>query len=259
MKHKTVKQQASVLTSRQKGLPHISLKDHSPKADIKNILKHLNLPVSIFDHQNKKFIYVNNMFLQLTGLSHEVCSKHESKNFSDWIHVDDLNILRNKIKNTLHQVYLQSVDSTSSQLNYMVNFRLTEKDMNGEYIHVLAQCSVMEWNKDHFPAVTFNMFNDISNYKNNHKIILTVNMLDKKSLEWKTVIKEEFLREPEMLTNREKEIMAHMNNDASAMTIANSLDMSYHTVRAHWRNILQKTSCKSQKEFKDLAQAKGWL
>jgi DNA-binding CsgD family transcriptional regulator len=47
--------------------------------------------------------------------------------------------------------------------------------------------------------------------------------------------------------------------DKSATEIAETLEMNPHTVRTHWRNILQKTNCHTQKKLKELALAEGWI
>lgn len=235
-----------------------TLQSPQVRANISFILQHLNSPINIFDHHQKKFIYVNDKFTRLIGINAEECYAQELKDFGSWIHPGDLTILQNQIGKRLHEVYLEYIHDHSEQLNYMVNFRLKEKDKNGMQVSVLAQCAVIEWDKNHLPASTLNMLSDITNYKNNQKMVLTVNLFDEKNNQWKTILREEFLLTPDMLSVREKEIVTHIIKDKSATKISQELNIPFYTVRSHWRNILQKTRCKTQKELKHMALAEGW-
>ena len=236
-----------------------SFKSPHENKDMSRILQNLNSPINVFDHRNKKFIYVNDKFMQLAGLTLEECYNQQLKDFSSWIHVDDLLMLENQIGKRLGEVYFEYVQDNSTQLSYLVNFRLKEKEKDREPISVLAQCSVIEWDKNHTPAVTLNILSDISHYNYNQKMILTVNLYDDHLQQWKIILREEFLIIPNMLSKREKEIMAHIVQDKSATEISQSLNMPFYTVRSHWRNILQKTRCKTQKELKHLAHVEGWV
>lgn len=241
---------------RQNGFPFKSLLED---ADVKYILQKLNSPLNIFDHRSNRLIYVNEKFTRLTGLSAEECYGQELKDFGSWINAADLAMLQNEIGKRLGEVYRQYISDNSEQLNYAVNFRLKEKEGNGEPASVLAQCTVVEWDEEHSPAITLNLLTDITHYKHNQKIILTVNLLDKLTQQWKTVLKEEFLRMPCMLGEREKEIMAEILRDKSATVISKETGINIYTVRSHWRNVLQKTNCPTQKELKHKAHMEGWV
>lgn len=241
---------------RQGGFPFKSLLEDS---DVKYILQQLNSPLNIFDHRSNRLIYVNEKFTRLAGLSAQQCYAQELKDFGSWVNAGDLSILQNEIGKRLGEVYRQYISDNSEQLNYAVNFRLKEKEGNGPPASVLAQCSVVEWDEEHSPAITLNLLTDITHYKHNQKIILTVNLLDKLTQQWKTVLQEEFLRMPDMLGVREKEIMAEMLQDKSATKISKEKNMSVFTVRSHWRNVLHKTNCHTQKELKHLAHMEGWV
>jgi len=235
------------------------LKKRIQAPDYSYILHHLHSPINLFDHRANKFLFVNDKFKKLTGLSDQECYTQELKNYGSWIETGDLQILQKEIGKRLGEIFNEYICDTSEQLIYQVNFRLKEKGKNQEHILVLAQCTVVEWTRQHLPAVTLNMLTDITHYRDSQKIILTVNKVDKLNHQWKTILKEEFLRIPQKLGKREKEIMSEMLKDKSATEISKEKKMSFFTVRSHWRNILQKTNCKTQKEFKHLAQVEGWL
>ena len=227
--------------------------------DVSYILHHFNAPLNIFDHRHKRFLYVNKRFTQLAGLSAEACYDQNLEDFGSWIDVGDFSMLQNEIGKRLYEAYREYVRDNSEQLTYLINFRLKEKGSGNAPTIVLAKCSVVEWNANHTPAITLNLLTDITHYKHNHKTILSIKMFEKHAGHWKTMLKEEFLRVPEMLGGREREIMAEMLKDKSAAKIAEEKDMSFHTVRSHWRNVLQKTNCHTQKELKHRAHLEGWV
>ena len=98
-----------------------------------------------------------------------------------------------------------------------------------------------------------------NHHKKDHKIALTINAFNPADQSWKTVITEEFLATPQMLSEREREVMKLIVQENSANEIAEKLDLKFYTVRAHWRNILGKTGCKTQKQLKTLAHREGWI
>ncbi len=229
------------------------------KTYMADILKHLSSPINIFDHRKKKLLYVNDEFVRLAGLTAEECYSQELKDFDSWIHPGDLFMLKSQVRIRLDEVFRKYINDSSIRLTYLINFRLKEKKNNGELISVLSQCSVLEWDDHYSPVVTMNMLSDTTHYSMNQKMILIVNLYDAQKQQWKSILREEFLSVPDILTDREREIMSHILLDKSAIKISEELDMSYHTVRTHWRNILQKTKCKTQKDLKQMALLKGWV
>jgi DNA-binding CsgD family transcriptional regulator len=227
------------------------------KVPIKYLLQHLNCPISIFDFRKKKFIYVNDHFLQVTGLTADNCYDMSLEDFLACVESIDLLALQKEIKMRLENVIKQYGNNGNLQLNYSMNCRFKQKD--GNFNDIMVQCTVIEWDKNNYPAVTLNVYTDLTPHKRDLKIVLTISIIGENEKQWKTVLAEEFLRIPKVLTEREHEIMNDMVHDIGAEEIAERLNLKYYTVRAHWRNILNKTGCHSQRELKDLAQKEGWV
>lgn len=246
-------------TVQQPGKKKIAFSFKSNIKYAENILDHLHAPLNIYDHRSNKFVYVNKLFAQLIGLSVEECYAQELKDYNNWINSDDLWMLRNLVAKHLINVLDEHIRDHSEQFNYVVNFRLLQKAKNLDVISVLANCNVLEWNANLTPAVTLNMFTLTTHYNHHQKMIFTANLLNKKTLHWTNVLKEEFLHIPHMLGMREREIMTSMLKEKSATEIAMEKKMSVHTVRSHWRNVLLKTNCKTQKELTHLAHVEGWI
>jgi DNA-binding CsgD family transcriptional regulator len=222
-------------------------------------LEHMQSPINIFDFRKKRFVFANNKFCELIGMEASECYNRELKDYDHWIDAGDLAILQNEVAKKLDGIFNKYIKEKTDRLSYSVNFRLKEKGNYKEHIHVVSQCTVIEWNDQLLPNLTLNVLTDITHYRHNQKMTLTINLVDEQSGRWKNVSKDDFLRTPEMLCAREKEIMHLILLDKSATVISKEKNISFFTVRAHWRNILQKTNCKTQKELKHLAQVEGWV
>ena len=226
-------------------------------ASIKYLFQHLNSPISILDSRKRKFIYVNPQFIQLTGLSAEELYKVDLSEFLTRIHAKDLLVMLGDIAKRVRDTSSKYIFNKRQQLSYTLNYRFKQK--NGKFVSVMVQNTVLEWDENNKRSVTLNLYTDISHHKKDNKILLTINILNETSQLWETVLTEEFHSTPEMLSEREREVMKLIVADHTAAHISERLGLKFYTVRAHWRNILNKTQCKSQKELKELAHKEGWV
>jgi DNA-binding CsgD family transcriptional regulator len=220
--------------------------------------KHLSSPVCIFDNEKKMFICCNDKFLKLTGFDEDECYQFVFNDFKKWIHPNDHSILVDQIGKRLRDFKNVSLPVNDEKFSLHFNFRLNTKDVSNNYISVFAQCSVLEW-KNNFPYLILCLLSDITNYNKNNKIVYSINWYNNDEHEWTKVFEEEFLNEPLMLSTREKQIFILIIKDMSATTISKELNIAFHTVRTHWRNILSKTGCNNQRELKQLAIKEGWI
>ena len=113
--------------------------------------------------------------------------------------------------------------------------------------------------KKKFPAESVNVLSDMSNYKAGHKIVFTFRLFNPKTKLWETLADKTLYHTPVMLTQKEKIILPLMMEDKTAQEIASALGMNPLTVRTHWRNILIRTNCRTQKELKSMAKTEGWV
>ncbi len=195
--------------------------------------------------------------MQLTGLTSEELYNINLDEFLTRVHAKDLLVVLNEVAKRVRDTCSKFIKNKKQQLTYTVNYRFKQRD--GKYIHVLAQNTVIEWHEDLQRSVSLNLYTDISNHKKDHKVILTITIYNESDKQWKTILTEEFLSKPEMLSEREQEIMKMIVHENTASEISEKPGMKFYTVRSHWRNILNKTGCKSQKELKELAHREGWV
>ena len=223
---------------------------------IKFLMQHLDNPISILDWKKRQFIYVNPSFVYFTGFTSNELNK-QTENFLSLIHPQDFFIVINEVPKRLDEMCKRFIKNKKKQLNYSLNFRFKNKE--DQYFHVNAHTTVLEWDKNNQRAVTLSLYSDINRYKTNTKIILNINIFDEGKKRWTTVHEEEFLREPEMLADRERDVMKLIVQGKTSMEISETLGIKFYTARSHWRNIMNKTGCKSQNELKDLAHLEGWI
>lgn len=224
--------------------------------EIQSFISYLNTPLSIYDHQEKKFIYVNQQFLGLSGLTEKDALQQGQLYYGLWIEDEDYHILKEPIRNRLKQFYNAAIHNQAERVSYMINFRFKNKEGSK---HMLVQTNVLAWKEDLTPRITMDIYSDVNHRNHSNKILLTVNQFKPFEKVWEMKVEEEFLREPKLLGRREKEVLYLMLEEKSATSIAEELEISVFTVRTHWRNILQKMNCHSQKELKALAYEEGWI
>jgi DNA-binding CsgD family transcriptional regulator len=221
----------------------------------------LSSPFAILDNSNSKFIYCNGKFIKLSGFNEEECYKHTFNDFKNWIHPDDLYTLENNVGKHLRELNSNFSDTIFSahKINFQFNFRLKEKDKNGKNISLLAQSTILEWDDQNKPKILLILLSDITDYTYYNKIVFSIKLFNNEDRQWISVFQEDFLIRPQMLSERENEVFSYIVQDHSASEISKILNISFFTVRTHWRNILSKTGCKAQKELKLLAQKNGWI
>jgi DNA-binding CsgD family transcriptional regulator len=218
-----------------------------------------NTPITIFNQELKRFIFVNKAFLNLLGMSEEELCNSKQENYGLWVDDNDNHVLNEGINDAFKECCDKIAKHDIGKLSYMINFRLKKKDHNGEQLQMLVQRNVLEWNEDRTPKITLDLYSDIGRRKHSNKILLTVKHLNTISKKWDEVLEQEFLRVPQMLASREKEILKLMLDDKSSTQISIEKEISVYTVRSHWRNILLKTNCESKSQLKRLAFAEGWI
>jgi DNA-binding CsgD family transcriptional regulator len=101
------------------------------------------------------------------------------------------------------------------------------------------------------PIHDFSMCIDITGYKKDNDMTLTIFKLDEENIYHKVfdyAINEKWLDEQYQISEREVEVLSLIANGNSTKQIASQLNLSVHTVNAHRKNILKKTKCKTVAE-----------
>ena len=227
--------------------------------DNTSILENLQTPLNIYDHRTKRYTYANKLFAELLSKSKKEILNEQIDFTENCIHDDELLILKNSVIVNLNEVYNKFKNSLPDQFNYSLNYRLKRQTPDGKHLSVVQKTTVLEWDQHNRPCIELNMYSFTTHRNLSSKMILLINVLNEGSNEWDDVIREEFLHKPKKLGKRETEIMYLMLENKSATEISVDQNISFHTVRSHWRNILLKTNCKDQRELKHQATTMGWI
>lgn len=195
----------------------------------------------MLDLNRMKFLYVSKGIRCITGYSvDEVLNGHFLFYYNAW-HPQDVKIL-----NSVHQKLLSFFYATPIQdrpkLKFCYNFRLRRKD--GAYMHVLQQTIFMRVSDGGAPLVEFSNFTDITSFKKDHHLTLSIQRLNA-SGEYQEVYKEEFCNYDFAFTRRQLEIMSLISQGLTTKEIAANLCLSTDTVKNHRKNILKMTGSKN--------------
>ncbi len=232
---------------------------HSELGEIlPTFMDRLNIPICIYDHLEKKFKYSNLPFDKLSRLTKEDKSRDQQL-FGSWIHNEDIALFNKEISGRISELCQHYIHNDKEQLSYTLNFRIDNGNNVKSERQMLIQSNVLEWTESNTPALTMSFYMDINDRRHSNKIVLTANYAAHVSDDSILICSEEYLRLPDKLAPREAEILELILKDKSATAIAEVKHISVFTVRSHWRNILQKTNCRSQKELKSLALVEGWI
>ncbi|MCO5240919.1 MAG: helix-turn-helix transcriptional regulator [Chitinophagaceae bacterium] len=159
---------------------------------------------------------------------------------------EDFRVYSEKIfMQNLYLLKQQPADHSCLMFGY--NYRFLNKD--GEY-HTLMQKSVMLRSApDGSPITMLSFAFDITDYKNDSKIIHTVEAISDQGLV--PLSKNFYFPHPEdaILSRREIEILKWICDGLSSKEIAGKLHLSLHTVNNHRKNMLQKCNCRNATEL----------
>lgn len=225
----------------------VRLKEHYLKNDtfLDNRLNVLPCVIYLLDFKEQRFLFVSDEIKHFIGYSSEDFYSLGHSGFLNLFNPEDL-------KEYIEPIFREFVGYTSNlnkeqikNIRFSVNYRI--KHQQGHYIQLLDQFIVLETNENNYPIIILGIYNDITTAKTDDKVIFSITEIDPergdKSLFSKT------FPESVAVTPKEKEILRLLKNGETSKSIATKLNISYHTVNAHRRNILEKFNFKNTSEL----------
>lgn len=171
---------------------------------------------------------------------------------TSYFHPDDYEIVSRFIKGGTN--YCTGTPDLSRDFVMNLSFRIRKK--NGEYIKILRQSAIFEFSSDNRMISNYTMLSDISFLDTGNKV------------EWLIRAKKEVREEIEkylhealsnFFTDREMDVLKHLEDGTSSLQIANTLFISKNTVDTHRRNMLGKANCTNTIELISFARKNGIL
>lgn len=174
--------------------------------------------------------------------------------YSDAIHPDDMPYFLN-FEAAVAQFF--SKVSGEQLFKYKVQYDHRLRRSDGDYIRILNQYVIIHHDAD--DVRTFVVQTDISHLKKDTKPILSFIGLDGEPSYMNVDVADLFRIKNGIFTKREKDVLRELANGKSSFEISLYLNISKHTVDAHRKNILKKSTAKSTGELIRIAFDNGWV
>lgn len=211
----------------------------------------------VLDLRTGHYLYLTESFPDDMKNSYEAMRREGFSHLISMVHKNDHRIIFDDMFKKRLQ-FMQTIPK-EEQGNYCYTHNYRMITDNNTYKHVLQHMIISETDDFAMPLVISGVCVDISMYKTDTKIIDTVSQL--KDKETARVIYEDcyFPDEQDVafLTHRELEIIQLIAKGKNTKEIADNLNISYHTVKTHRRNIREKTQTSNTAQLIAFGKKKG--
>ena len=210
----------------------------------------------ILDYQTQQYLFVSKDCKSLFGYTEEEFMENGQAWAIKSVHPEDIVIFSNDIF-TRFLNYSQSLPKDEIKKSmFSVNYRFKKKD--GVYIKILQQYVILETNKKGSPLLTLGICTDITPHKTDDKIVFSISKKDEKK-GFELVSSTSFLNDRMAISKRENEILRQLFKGLNSKQIGAQLNISLYTVKAHRRNLLEKTKCKNSAQLISYVMANGLI
>ncbi|MGP8217116.1 MAG: LuxR C-terminal-related transcriptional regulator [Bacteroidia bacterium] len=216
-----------------------------------------NMPCLIYitNYQTSQYLYVNKRIEDILGYTaEEAMEKGQEWTIKELFHPEDLKIFSSVYFVRMHEFLKPLSLKELKKCRMTINYRMKRKD--GVYTKVLQQSVILETDEFNNPLLTLGIMTDITPHKHDNAVNFAISYYDQKT-GFKYLCSETITPGGIMLTAREKEIMKHLIHGHSATQIADILCLSHYTIKAHKRNIFEKTECNNIAQLVNYAISNG--
>ena len=220
------------------------------------LLEQITGGIYLYSRSAEKILFHNEEFESLTGIHSSELRKKGLTPYFEMFMPEDYVMIMHRAYPFIIDLIGRKKGNEFTVFKYSLNYRI--KTPAGKIKHMFHQSTVLEHTPEIGPDVTLAHISDISEYKTDAAMILRISAFDSIRKKWRKLADERFVYTPKILTARETVIMQLLVGGQSQHFIAEKLHISYYTVRAHCRHILEKTSCRSIKDLKQKCLAEGW-
>lgn len=165
-------------------------------------------------------------------------------------HPDDSQLVQPIVSNILSKIVNIAIPAYTNVFSVVSRFRKS----NGEYIRVLTDNFIIQTNDQELVQSILVRYTDLSFLDASTTVDWKVNpeFLDKN-----VIAKEVYGEKKNLFTEREKEIVNFICTGSSNSEIADSLNISIHTVATHRKNIFSKSKCSNPENLKIFCKKNG--
>ncbi len=210
--------------------------------------------ISISDYQTQEYLYFNETTSkELTGYSGKEFKQKGMAFFRSRVHPDDMNEIANnsfsKLIASLHKFTIEEI----KQCKISYTFRFKRKD--NVWIKFLQHSIILEINEEKNPLLLLSTSQDITQYKKDDATTFNISHYDCESGILSIIT--QHLNCCSLTSERENEIIRYITAGTKTKEIACKMCLSIYTIRAHKRNIYEKTKTKNIAELINYAFANG--
>lgn len=213
----------------------------------------------IYNHYTLGYNYFSPNVKQVLGYDGEDFIKGGLRFAMSLVHPTDSKIYSNSIIPTMFR-YMghYMITRKIKDLKFTFSFRIQNK--NGNYIWAMHQMTVVKSSLLGIPTLTQTNITDITAIKNDDSIDFAI-MSKSNSNEFKILYSKQFTPTEVSLniSSRELDVLRLLSLGKTSQEIASELNISYHTVNNHRKNMMERNKSKNTTELVQMASEIGIL
>ena len=226
---------------------------------IKNPHNGTNLPFGtcIIDYSTKKYAYLSDNSKDILTYSKEEYIAGGLNSHSVNFHPEDRTIFDNQIFRDIREFWNNIPAEEIPMYRFSFNQRQFIKD--GSIIQMLQHSTYLEPQHSGIPALNLLTFSDISDFKSDNSMVLSVSRFVTGEGYVKVCSKTYTQSRDIPFSVRESEILRLSLEGLSSKMIAEKLFLSIHTVKNHKRNMMEKSATRNITELINLSIRNKWI
>ena len=209
----------------------------------------LNLPFGscLIDYSTGKYDYISENCHQVISYSKDEYSAGGLDEHVIHFHAEDLKIFYEQVFRDIQEFWSRIPAADINQ--YMFSFTQRHLRNDDTIIHLLQQCRFFEPQYIGMPAMNLNVFSDVTDFKSDDNMIVSISRYVKGKGYVKIYSKIYPQATKMVLSSRESEIIRLCLEGLTSKMIADKLFLSLHTVKNQKRNMMEKTSSRNITEL----------
>lgn len=219
----------------------------------------INLPVGtcLIDYSTRKYTYLSNNSQGILSYSKDEYMAGGLNSHASHFHKTDKAIFEEQMFRDIREFWKSIPFQELPQYRFSFNHRHQRND--GSIVQFLQQSTYLEPQLSGLPAINLLTFNDITDFKTDDTMVLSISRFVPGEGYKKVFSKIYSQTKNLILSVRECEIVRLSLEGYSSKMIAVKLFISIHTVKNHKRNMMEKTSTRNIAELINLSIKNNWI
>ncbi len=223
---------------------NIQLKDHVNKIiELDNFYPYDSTFFCITNTVKKSFEFVSKNFKACTGLEKEDLLENGMDYFWSLFHPDDIKLWIKSLQQLMHFTMHELNDEQRKRMSYTWNYRI--KNSDGVYVNIIQNTTPIQFDESKKPVIGLAHYT-VLHGDTKMDICASAKYLNKNN-EYETLFYQNVTNSNvlDAISNRERDVARLLITKKTSNEIADTLNISKHTVDTHRRNILKKLNLSS--------------